>query len=281
MKLIEIINKRCNCKVTQVIVKSPMGERIAYRDVPVDNFKEYSIYLHTGNVDLNIIYSADKELSEEAVSLLTDLIDVYVENRATWEIAENVSKSPDIYAGRATLDEMVKVTTNALVYSGLFDKAAVMFFNEKLMELRGIYMTSIPPYTEEQVKVFRNKRVPVKKSIIKQLQEYNKRPDDIESHLELEDKIFRSIDNVQLTNPLIIVPMMTGNKIYGILITYSNNKYTNTHIFTTRSTARLLNTMMMAVISNQKYEYTTSFYKEIESEMRSKQSLVTLGNYCP
>ena len=217
MKLIEIINKRCNCKVTQVIVKSPMGERIAYRDVPVDNFKEYSIYLHTGNVDLDIIYSADKELSEEAVSLLTDLIDVYVENRATWEIAENVSKSPDIYAGRATLDEMVKVTTNALVYSGLFDKAAVMFFNEKLMELRGIYMTSIPPYTEEQLKAFRNKRVPVKESIIKQLQEYNKRPDDIESHLELEDKIFRSIDNVQLTNPLIIVPMMTGNKIYGIL----------------------------------------------------------------
>ena len=87
MKLIEIINKRCNCKVTQVIVKSPMGERIAYRDVPVDNFKEYSIYLHTGNVDLEIMYSADKELSEEAVSLLTDLIDVYVENRATWEIA--------------------------------------------------------------------------------------------------------------------------------------------------------------------------------------------------
>ena len=279
MKLIEIINKRCNCKVTQVIVKSPMGERIAYRDVPVDNFKEYSIYLHTGNVDLDIIYSADKELSEEAVSLLTDLIDVYVENRATWEIAENVSKSPDIYAGRATLDEMVKVTTNALVYSGLFDKAAVMFFNEKLMELRGIYMTSIPPYTENQEKANRNKQVPEKEPIIKQLQEYNKRPDDIESHLELEDKIFRSIDNVQLTNPLIIVPMMTGNKIYGILITYSNNKYTNTHIFTTRSTARLLNTMMMAVISNQKYEYTTSFYKEIESEMRSKQSLVTLGNY--
>ena len=49
--------------------------------------------------------------------------------------------------------------------------------------------------------------------------------------------------------------------------------------FTTRSTARLLNTMMMAVISNQKYEYTTAFYKEIEAEMRSKQSLVTLGNY--
>ncbi len=98
-------------------------------------------------------------------------------------------------------------------------------------------------------------------------------------HLELEDKIFSSIDNVKLSNPLIIAPMMTGNKIYGILITYSNNKYTNTHIFTTRSTARLLNTMMMAAISNQKYEYTTSFYKEIESEMRNKQSLVTLGNY--
>ena len=73
--------------------------------------------------------------------------------------------------------------------------------------------------------------------------------------------------------------MVTGNKLYGVLITYSKEKYNITHTFTTRSTARLLNTMMMAVISNQKYEYTTAFYKEIEAEMRSKQSLVTLGNY--
>ena len=73
--------------------------------------------------------------------------------------------------------------------------------------------------------------------------------------------------------------MVTGNKLYGVLITYSKEKYTITHTFTTRSTARLLNTMIMAVISNQKYEYTTAFYKEIEAEMRSKQSLVTLGNY--
>ena len=279
MKLIEIINKRCNCKVIHVVIKSKIGERVAYRNVCEDNSKEYIHRIHSGSMELEIKYSADKELSDEAVSLLTDLIDVYVENRAAWEIDEHVSKSPDIYAGRATLDDMVKVATNALVYSSLFDKAAVMFFNERLMELRGIYMIGIPPYTEEQVKAFRNKRVPVEQSIIKKLQEYNQYPDDIEMHLELEDKIFSSIDNVKLSNPLIIAPMMTGNKIYGILITYSNNKYTNTHIFTTRSTARLLNTMMMAAISNQKYEYTTSFYKEIESEMRNKQSLVTLGNY--
>ncbi len=265
MKLIEIINKRCNCKVIHVVIKSKIGERVAYRNVCEDNSKEYIHRIHSGSMELEIKYSADKELSDEAVSLLTDLIDVYVENRAAWEIDEHVSKSPDIYAGRATLDEMVKVATNALVYSSLFDKAAVMFFNERLMELRGIYMIGIPPYTEEQVKAFRNKRVPVEQSIIKKLQEYNQYPDDIEMHLELEDKIFSSIDNVKLSNPLIIAPMMTGNKIYGILITYSNNKYTNTHIFTTRSTARLLNTMMMAAISNQKYEYTTSFYKEIES----------------
>ncbi len=239
MKLIEIINKRCNCKVIHVVIKSKIGERVAYRNVCEDNSKEYIHRIHSGSMELEIKYSADKELSDEAVSLLTDLIDVYVENRAAWEIDEHVSKSPDIYAGRATLDEMVKVATNALVYSSLFDKAAVMFFNERLMELRGIYMIGIPPYTEEQVKAFRNKRVPVEQSIIKKLQEYNQYPDDIEMHLE----------------------------------------YTNTHIFTTRSTARLLNTMMMAAISNQKYEYTTSFYKEIESEMRNKQSLVTLGNY--
>ncbi len=116
MKLIEIINKRCNCKVIHVVIKSKIGERVAYRNVCEDNSKEYIHRIHSGSMELEIKYSADKELSDEAVSLLTDLIDVYVENRAAWEIDEHVSKSPDIYAGRATLDEMVKVATNALVY---------------------------------------------------------------------------------------------------------------------------------------------------------------------
>ncbi len=279
MKLTEIINKHCHCKVVQIVVKNLGGERVVFQDVALDKSGEYSLCLNTGSVELVIKYYADRELSSEAVSLLTDLIDVYIENRATWEITENVSKNSDIYAGRATLDEMVQVATNALVSSSLFEKAAVMFFNENLMELRGIYMASMPPYTEKQVKDFRNKRVPVQKSIIKKLQEYNKHSYDMERHLELEDKIFQSIDNVKLTNPLIISPIITGNKIYGVLITYSRNEYTNTHVFAARSTAWTLNTMMMAVISNQKYEYTTSFYKEIETEMRSKQSLVTLGNY--
>ena len=141
MKLIDIINKRCNCKVTQIIITSPLGERIAYKDIPNDDKKCYDISLQRGNIDLVITYSADEKLSDDAVSLLTDLIDVYVENRATWEIAENVTKSPDINTGRVNLEEMVKVTTNALVYSGLFDKAAVMFFNEKRMEFRGVYMS--------------------------------------------------------------------------------------------------------------------------------------------
>ena len=41
MKLIEIINKRCNCKVIHVVIKSKIGERVAYRNVCEDNSKEY------------------------------------------------------------------------------------------------------------------------------------------------------------------------------------------------------------------------------------------------
>lgn len=279
MKLIEIINRRCDCRITKIVVCNSRGERTVYADAPIDYCDEFSTEITINNIKMLITYSAYAPLNDDAISLMTDLIDVYVENRATWEIAENVSKSPDIFAGRATLDEMVRVATNALVYSNLFDKAAVMFFNEKLMELRGIYLTSIPAYTEKQMLAFKNKRVPISKELCTKLLEYNASSEDLEKHLELEDKIFYSIDKIKLDNPLIIVPMVTGNKLYGVLITYSKEKYTITHTFTTRSTARLLNTMMMAVISNQKYEYTTAFYKEIEAEMRSKQSLVTLGNY--
>lgn len=279
MKLIEIINRRCDCRITKITVCNSMGQRVVYADAPLDYCDEFSTEISLNNTKMIISYSAYKPLNDDDISLMTDLIDVYVENRATWEIAEHVSKSPDIFAGRATLEEMVCVTTNALVYSNLFDKAAVMFFNEKLMELRGIYLTSIPAYTDNQVQSFRNKRVPISKELFTKLLEYNASEDNYQHHLELEDKIFYSIDKVKLENSLILVPMVTGNKLYGVLITYCKEKYNITHTFTARSTARLLNTMMMAVISNQKYEYITAFYKEIEAEMRSKQSLVTLGNY--
>lgn len=279
MKLIEIINRRCDCRITKITVCNSMGQRVVYADAPLDYCDEFSTEISLNNTKMIISYSSYKPLNDDDISLMTDLIDVYVENRATWEIAEHVSKSPDIFAGRATLEEMVCVTTNALVYSNLFDKAAVMFFNEKLMELRGIYLTSIPAYTDNQVQSFRNKRVPISKELFTKLLEYNASEDNYQHHLELEDKIFYSIDKVKLENSLILVPMVTGNKLYGVLITYCKEKYNITHTFTARSTARLLNTMMMAVISNQKYEYITAFYKEIEAEMRSKQSLVTLGNY--
>ena len=213
MKLIEIINRRCNCRITKVVIYNNFGERTAYADAPIDYCDEFSTEITLNNTKMVISYSADSPLSKDNISLMTDLIDVYVENRATWEIEEHVSKSPDIFAGRATLLE------------------------------------------------------------------YHAADNNYDNHLELEDKIFYSIDKIKLENSLIIVPMVTGNKLYGVLITYSKEKYNITHTFTTRSTARLLNTMMMAVISNQKYEYTTAFYKEIEAEMRSKQSLVTLGNY--
>ncbi len=279
MKLMEIINRRCDCRVTKVTVCNSLGERIVYADAPVDYCDEFSTVIKLNNIKMIITYSALKPLGEESLSLMNDLVEVYVENRATWEINENVCKNSDIYTGRATLDEMVRVTTNSLVYSNLFDKAAIMFFNEKLMELRGIYLTGIPAYTDSQVKDFRNKRVKISQDLYDKLMNHHTNMDNFDKHIELEDKIFYSIDKIKLSNPLIITPVITANKLYGVLITYSSEKYTNTHTYTTRSTARLLNTMMMSVISNQKYEYTTAFYKEIEADMKSKQSLVTLGNY--
>lgn len=277
MKIINIINRRCKCILLEISVENQSGERVVYRNIQ-NSGTRFEADFNINNTIIKVSYTAENKLGSDELGLMEDLLDVYIENIASWEVAESLSKSHEEKAGRATLDEIVRVAVNSLVYSNLFDKAAVMFFNEKLYEMRGVYLAGIPAYSEAQTLDFVNKRVTVTKDVLLKLIENNK-SSGLDASMEFEDRIFKSIDNVKLSNRSIIAPMLTGNKVYGILIVYSDKPYTDNHIYTARSTARLLNTMMMSVISNQKYEYTASFYKEIEDDMRSKQSLVTLGNY--
>lgn len=277
MKIIDIINRRCKCILSEISVLSQSGKRVVYKSAQKCG-TGYEADFNINNTMIKVTYTAENKLDDNELGLMEDLLDVYIENIASWEVAESLSKSHEEKAGRATLDEIVRVAVNSLVYSNLFDKAAVMFFNEQLYELRGVYLAGIPAYNEKQTLEFVNKRVPVTKDVLLKLIENNK-SSGFDASMEFEDRIFKSIDNVKLSNRSIIAPMLTANKIYGVLIVYSDKAYTDNHIYTARSTARLLNTMMMSVISNQKYEYTASFYKEIEDDMRSKQSLVTLGNY--
>ena len=281
MKLIEIINRRCNCKLSKISVVTQFGERPVYCETVIGE-KFFHSHVVVNNIKLKMIYCAEEELNKDKLGLMTDILDIYIESRATWEIAEQISRSHELLSGKASLDEMIQNTVNTLVQSNLFDKAAVMFYNERLGELRGVFVAGTPKYTDEQVNIFKNSRIAIGEEVLKQLIECDKTSElsnSIEEHVELEDEVFKLLDNIKLKNKLIFAPMFTGEKIYGVLIVYSDDTYTNNHILTARSTARILNAMMMAVISNKKFEYTSAFYKELEAEMRNKQSLVTLGNY--
>ena len=80
MKLIEIINRRCDCRITKIVVYNSMGERTVYADAPIDYCDEFSTEITLNNTKMVISYSADSPLSKDNISLMTDLIDVYVEN---------------------------------------------------------------------------------------------------------------------------------------------------------------------------------------------------------
>lgn len=281
MKVIEIINRRCKCQLSKISIVTEYGERpIFCENVMGEKFFHNSFEVN--NIKLKIIYAANQELEQDTVELMKDILDIYLSSRATWEIAEQISKSHELLSGQVSLEEMVKNTVETLVQSNLFDKAAVMFHNEKLNELRGVYVAGTPKYTDDEIYKFKQTRYKIEDDLLKNLSDSNKLSElsvSKEAHVELEDKIFKLVFNAELKNNLLITPMITGDKVYGVLIVHSEDIYTNSHILTARSTARILNAMMMAVISNKKFEYASSFYKELEAEIRSKQSLVTLGNY--
>lgn len=289
MKLVDIINKYCNCELKTITLIENDKEHIIYNMSidNADNLQEYSISFNIENLNVSVKYISNKELSKESIHLLSDLVSVYIENVEALGIAEKVSNHQDIYSGQASLEDMVQTITKALVDSSLFDKVAIMFYNEKLMQMKGVCMAD-KSYNKENALAFKNRRISIKKSTIKKLYECNKKGTYLLKSFDFADKIFKYIDNKSTkTNPLIIVPiinnisndMANNKKIYGVLATYSSNKYTNTNIIMTKYSAYILNNIIMAVLANKKYEYTTSFYKEIESDMKSKQSLVTLGNY--
>lgn len=277
MKTVEIINRRCNCKISEITVKANTEERVIYKSRE-EAERRHETALNINNSTVTVKYDSPQAFDNDKLELVKDFLSVYLDNKASRDIVSSISGSSDVFTGRVTLEEFIKVALNAMVSSGLFNKAAVMFFNDKTQELRGIYIAGITAYTAEQAEKFKNTRVPLSADIIARLMENNVTADP-DAYVELEDKIFRYIDNIRLNNTSIIAPMMTGNKLYGVLISYSEEKYSYNHIYIARNMARFLNTVMMAVMSYKKYEYTADFYKETEAKIKSDMNLVTLGGY--
>ena len=67
MKLIEIINRRCNCRITKVVIYNNFGERTAYADAPIDYCDEFSTEITLNNTKMVISYSADSPLSKDNI----------------------------------------------------------------------------------------------------------------------------------------------------------------------------------------------------------------------
>lgn len=273
MKLINIIEKHCSCTVTRVCAEYRGGSRDLYTAVAPKGTKTFSFPFTEGSLKGTITYAAEQELSKDNVSLMRELAECLAENSEYWNLNDALSQVAEMGAQHVSLEEVVSQTLNTLVYSHFFDKAAVMFLNEKLSEFRGVTVAGVPPYNDEQTKLFRNIRIPVSSEVLKEISS-GKRKSVI-----IDDKIFEQLDKRKLPNSLIISPIVTNNKTYGVLVLYSDSPYDDRHLNAAGSTARFITAMISAVIVYNKYKYSLISEKQLTEQIKNNEALLTLGNY--
>lgn len=273
MKIIDIIEKHCSCTVTKVCAEYRGGSRDLYVAEIPKGAKTFAFSFTEGSLNGTVTYAADAELSEKDLVLMRELAECLAENSEYWNLNDALSQVAEMGAENVSLEEVVSQTLNTLVYSHFFDKAAVMFFNEKLSEFRGVTVAGIPPYNDEQMKLFRNIRIPVSQEVLSEISSGKR------NSVIIDDKIFEQIDKRKLSNNLIISPIVSRNKIYGILVLYSDSPYDDRHIYAAGSTARFITAMISAVIVYNKYKYSIISEKQLTEQIKNNEALLTLGNY--
>lgn len=273
MKIINLMEKHCICRVIKVTAKYEDGDKDIYQAEITDDKKLFSLAFSEGGVTGNITYIADCEPPLDKINLMKELAGCLIENSDYWHFNNALSHVTEMSADNISLEDVITQTLQTLVSSHFFDRAAVMFYNEKQSELRGIGIVGVPPYTEENTAKFRNVRIPVDKAILTS-------QDGIIAASHIQKEIFTVFANNQpLSNNILITPIMTNNKIYGALVLYADKPYDERHTFAAQSTARFITATIAAVIVYNKYKYSLASEKQLNQQIKNNEALITLGNY--
>lgn len=269
MKIIDIIEKYCGCKVQEISAYQKGTVRTLY--VCAQAMGETFTRNFTDGVSGGtIVFTAEKLPSQERLTLMDDLALCLSVSGEYIPFNESFPLPADMGSEQSTLEDIISQTLDTLVYSGFFDNAAVMFFNEKSGELRGVDIASAGRKSGANPQDIKNIRISAKKE---ELLKHKDEP------MVTADKIFASAYGITLKNKVITAVMTAGGKVYGTLALYSENPYDSRHLNAAQSTARFISAMISALLVYNKYKYSLNSEKQLAEQIKNNEALITLGNY--
>ncbi len=279
MRIINVIENHYNCVILSTKASLRGGVRTLYKG----NANMYQLVLGTSrtlkleinsiDIELQYIPNSGNDISSDNIIFLKEMISCLLETHEPWNFNEGLSNITKSSSENKPLEILLPQLLNTLLCSHLFDKAAVMLYNEKKGELKGLDIASIPPYDKEVVKSFRRVSVPISEVYINKIINDN-RASSIDDY-----PIFEMFDTVKLENSLILSPLIIDDKFSGLLITYSPQPYGDKHIYSSNLSANFLSSFL--TYSKTYNRYKNSVYLETESRQKfeSTKPLAEIGSY--
>lgn len=268
MKVIELIEKNCNCVISEVNVDEKNSTSILYKK---DITAPYSITINNKNSVINIKYDTKDSECNKCLKFAWEILSCFIDERKNGNFKESFLIKEDSSA--ESLEKMISQTLHTIVSSELFDKAAIMFFNPRKEELRGIKIVSSSPYPKEVSDKFIDSRIKIQKNAFDNFPE-----SAVIFEGELRN-IFQNFEEIQLKNMPIVSPIMTGKKIYGILAVCSNDTYSIKHIHACSSTAGFIAATISANIVYKEYALSLLSEKNLAGQIKNNERILSLGSY--
>ena len=270
MKVINVIEHYCQCRIAEVTADLPSGKSVIYH---TGEEAPFSASVCSDNVSIKIKYSSDTEMPADKLNFAGEMLACLVETQNQVNTNDE-APFPNEEQETENLDGLIEQILNTLVCSHVFDKAAVMLYNHTKGELRALNAASLPMYETTQKDKFKKLRIPLSSQALYSLPETA-----VISDNGGLSTIFDDIENSPLKNKPIVAPLKSEHKIYGILITCSNSPYSAKHIYAIRSAAGFISSTMSATILYKGYSLSLSSEEQLAGQLKNNERLFTLGSY--
>jgi len=275
MRIIDIIETYYNCKIITVTANLRAGSREIYKKSsnltqPILGTTR-SLNLDISDIAITLEYVSNINL-EKDITFFNEMIGCLLDNHEPWSLHEGLALVAKNSKDNIPLEVIIPQFLNTLICSHLFDKTAILFYNKKKKELRGVDIATIPLYSREDTIKFQNMAIPISKIYIDKILSSN-------SPIIDDDSIFKQFDHSILSNKLILAPIIISDKFYGLLITYSDKSYENKHIYATNSSAQILASFITAAIANYKYKLLMLSEEDLRTTIEQSKNIQILGTY--
>jgi len=150
-KLIELTENLVDIKITGFVLVREGKLLVSYS---AEGLTDKGFEIKYEGIDLKLTYESEHEISGKKAEALKEFIIAFINSRANIYPGDLTSSINiiDIVTTSKSVDQFLPEIVKALTKPDRFDYAAVLLFNEALMELRGV----IYAYRSNEKKVFKN-----------------------------------------------------------------------------------------------------------------------------